>query len=174
MKMSEARAIVEREVVENLNGHRLIDDATKEFSTCFAFYYQNETYLKSRVFRDMSVGAGPVIVCKQTGAVYETGSVHSTNHYIKTFEACGDPLAEMTTHIAVYGCNEGTQKQAAIKLIKEHSGLSLKDAKSIVDKASANEESRFSTESTELSEEVVKSLQLFGFKCKQLWSNQIN
>lgn len=172
MNEIEAKEIVNRKLLEKLESFSLMDESTQEFATCFAFYYQNNDYIKSRDFRGMSVGAGPVLVCKQSRAVFETGSAHSTEQYVRAFESCGDPYAELTEHILVTGWNRNANKVAATKLIKDKSGLNMRDSKTIIDKALKNEESRFSTESIEESSLVSKELNKLGFKCKQLWSNQ--
>ncbi|SMF68870.1 hypothetical protein SAMN02745866_04342 [Alteromonadaceae bacterium Bs31] len=172
MNKIEAKEIVNRQVLEKLKGFSLMEESTQEFATCYAFYYQNNEYIKSRDFRDMSVGAGPVLVCKQTGAVFETGSAYPTEQYVKAFESCGDPYGELTSQISVYGWQDGANKVAATKLVKAKSGLNMRDSKTIIDKALKNEESRFSTESVEESGSVNKELCRLGFKCKQLWSNQ--
>ena len=172
MNEIEAREIVSKQIVGKLEEFSLMDESTQEFSTCFAFYYQNNDYIKSRDFREMSVGAGPILVCKQSGAIFETGSAYSTEHYVKVFESCGDPFGERTKNISVDGWREGANKVAAIKLIKAKSGLNMRDSKTIIDKALKNEESRFSTESVEEARLVNEELIEYGFKCKQLWSNQ--
>ncbi|MGH1539877.1 MAG: hypothetical protein ACRBHB_05625 [Arenicella sp.] len=172
MNEIEAREIVSKQIVGKLEEFSLMDESTQEFATCFAFYYQNNDYIKSRDFREMSVGAGPVLVCKQSGSVFETGSTYSTEQYVKAFESCGDPFGELTKNISVYGWREGANKVAATKLIKAKSGLNLRDSKNIIDKTLNNEESRFSTESVEESRLVNEELVEYGFKCKQLWSNQ--
>ena len=172
MNEIEAKEIVNRQVLEKLEGFSLMEESTQEFATCYAFYYQNNEYIKSRDFRNMNVGAGPVLVCKQTGAVFETGSAYSTEHYVKAFESCGDPYGELTKQISVYGWQGGASKVAATKLIKAKSGLNMRDSKTIIDKALKNEESRFSTESVDVSGSLITELCRLGFKCKQLWSNQ--
>ncbi|WNO08878.1 hypothetical protein [Teredinibacter sp. KSP-S5-2] len=172
MNKIEAREIVSQQVIEKYEGFSLMDESTQEFATCFAFYYQNDQYIKSRNILEMSVGAGPILVCKKSGAVFETGSAHSAEHYVKAFESCGDPFGELTEHILVFGWKEGADKVAATKLIKAKSGLNLRDSKIIIDKALKYEESRFSTENSEESAFVSEELSRLGFECKQLWSNQ--
>lgn len=172
MNKVEAREIVNQKIIGKLEGFSIMDESTQEFATCFAFYYQNNDYIKSRDFKDMSVGAGPVLVCKQTGAVFETGSAYTTERYVKAFESCGDPYGELTENISICGWCEGANKVAATKLIKAKSGLSMRDCRIIIDKALNGEESRFSTESVETSTLVNKELGKLGFKCKQLWNNQ--
>ena len=172
MNKIEAREIASKQIIGKSEDFSLMDESTQEFVTCFAFYYQNNDYIKSRDFRDMSVGAGPVLVCKQSGAVFETGSAYPAEQYVKAFESCGDPLGELTTNISVYGWHEGANKVAATKLIKAKSGLNMRDSKTIVDKALKNERSHFSTESVEESKSVNEALVKYGFKCKQLWNNQ--
>jgi len=121
---------------------------------------------------DMSVGAGTVLVSKESGTVFETGSAYSTEHYVSAFESCGDPFGEPTQSISVYGWESGANKVAATKLIKAESGLNLRESKLIIDAALKDESRSFSTESSKKALEVADKLSKYGFHCKQLWSNQ--
>lgn len=172
MNKIEAKEIVTRKIVEKSENFSLMNELTQEFPTCFAFYYQSKDFIKSRYFGDMSVGSGPVLVCKKTDTVFETGSAYSTEQYVEAFESCGDPLGELTKKISVYGWHKGANKVAAVKLIQAKSGLNMRDSKIIIDKALKNEESCFFTENVKESKLVSDELIKYGFKCKQLWSNQ--
>lgn len=135
--------------------------STQEFEKCFAFYYQNDSYIKSDDIREMSVGQGPIIVCKASGKCFETGSVFSTEEYVKAFEACGDPYGQPTFKVHIVGCVEGAIAVNAIKCIKTAANLNLAQAKSIVD-----------LDSTDKVESVIQYLRENGFSSTQLWSNQ--
>ena len=172
MNRNEAKNIAEQEVLKKLDGFSIMEEATVEFSSCFAFFYQNDKYIKSRDMIDMSVGAGAVLVSKETGRVFETGSAYSTEHYVSAFESCGDPFGEATSSVSVYGWEPGANKVAAIKLIKAESGLNLRNSKLIIEAALKNEPRTFSTKSNVKASEVAKTLRGYGFLCKQLWSNQ--
>ncbi|MBU2984911.1 hypothetical protein KO528_06100 [Saccharophagus degradans] len=172
MNYKEAKEIVEKDVIEKLDGFSIVEESTIEFSSCFAFYYQNDTYSKTRHVMDMSVGAGAVLVSKESGEVFETGSAYSTEYYVSVFESCGDPFGEVTSTISVYGWEFGANKVAATKLIKAESGLNLRESKLIVDAVLNNESRSFTTESSEKAIEVANKLRNYGFRCKQLWSNQ--
>lgn len=172
MNEIEAKKIANLQVIGKREGFSLMEESTQEFATCFAFYYQNNEYIKSRDIRDMAAGAGPILVCKKTGVVFETGSAHPTEKYVKALESCGDPYGELSEKIAVFGWREGANKVAATKLIRAKSGLNIRDAKTIVDKALKNKESHFSTGSVEESSSVNTELGRLGFKSKQLWTNQ--
>ncbi len=172
MNEIEAKGIFEKQLLENLDGFSLVAESTQEFTGCFVFFYQNNEYIQSCGLADMSIGNGPVIVCKRTGNIFEAGTAYSSEHYVAAFEACGDPFGELTPKISVYGLEKGANKVAATKLIKAESCLGLRDSKLIIDNALENEASQFSTESVENSQKTVVQLQEYGFKCKQLWSKQ--
>ncbi|ODS23023.1 hypothetical protein AB835_11075 [Candidatus Endobugula sertula] len=172
MKLSEARKIVEREILSSQPECAIIESATLEYSSCFVFYYQSKKFIETENFDEMLVGQGPVFVSRDNGEVYETGSAYSTEHYLKAFELCGNPYGQPTNKVKIVGWNEGANKVQATKLIKAVSGLGLSHAKAIVDTVLSNKESLFEVNTTEDVESVVTKLNEYGFISKQLWSNQ--
>ena len=117
-------------------------------------------------------GNAPFIVTKDEGKVLMTGTAYSIEHYIAAFEACGDPNAELSQNIHMYGWEVGAQKVPAVKCIRKMSGLGLKESKSLVDRVLADEAVYFLASTIENGQNVVKSLKELGFKSEQLWSNQ--
>jgi ribosomal protein L7/L12 len=172
MNIAEAEKIVEEKVLCGKPGFKLIPNSTEEFRTCFAVYYQGKEYVETSDPLKMYVGHGPVIVSKASAEVFETGSAHPTKHYVSAFEACGDPMANPTELVRVFGWCEGAKKVSATKYIKSTTNLGLKSAKEVVDNALSNETTTVAFPSSAKASEAAKGLQERGFKCKQLWSNE--
>lgn len=172
MNQIEAKSIVEKTVMDNKHGFSLMESYTKEYSTCFVFYYQNDAYIKSGRFQDMSLGQGPVIVCKKTGKVFETGSAYSTEHYISAFEACGDPHGVPTSKIVISSGSEGENAVKAIRCLKAASGCGLSEAKSKIDEVLKGNSVVVELTSVDKVTSTLSTLKLHGFECVQLWSNQ--
>lgn len=172
MTLKEAQQIVEEKVMKDRTGCALMTEYTEEHRTCFTFIYQSSAYLKSKDMLDMVVGHGPILVDKNTGNIFETGSAYSTEHYVNAFESCGDPFASPTDQIRVQGWQIGARKIPATKFIKEVSGLPLNTSKKIIDDALDENPTTFSVSNTHTTIEVVTKLNEYGFICKQLWSNQ--
>jgi ribosomal protein L7/L12 len=120
----------------------------------------------------MMVGQGPVIVDRHTGQLFETGSAYPTEHYVKAYTACGNPLAEPTSYIQMSGWQKGANKVAVTGYIKHTTNFGLKDAKELVDKVLDDNVVSFQVSSPEKATEAVKIIGSYGFKCRQLWSNQ--
>ena len=172
MNIAEAKEIVEREVISSNPDCALLEESTSEFLSCFVFYYQSKKYIESGKFEEQYVGQGPVIVCKNTGKVFETGSAYSTEHYVSAFEKCGDPFGEPTNRVKITGWNEGANKVQATKLVKAISGSNLSEAKKVIDSALLNAEPSFIANTDQMASEAVVKLKGYGFDSKQLWSNQ--
>ncbi len=172
MNINEAQKLVEDQVLSKLDNCSIMCDETIEYGFGWVFFYQTDSYIQSKDFRDMTVGHGPVIVDKTTGKLFETGSAHLTEQYVETFVACGDPFAEPTNRLEVSGWKEGANKVATTKYIKEVSGLGLKESKNIVDTALSNEPITFSVSSPAQAKEAVGVICGYNFFCRQLWSNQ--
>ena len=56
MNQNDATNIVVEKIMASKPGFSLMTHSTQEFEKCFAFYYQNDSYMKSGNIRDMSVG----------------------------------------------------------------------------------------------------------------------
>jgi len=170
MNTVEAQNIVEEKIISKLCNCSVIEKYTKEYDTCFVFYYQSNDYIESHDIKDMLVGQGPVIVDKISGKIFETGSAYSTEHYVKAFEACGNPYGEPSSIILITGWQDGANKVGATKLIKQLTGFGLADAKQVIDSVlSGNKESITLLDINKV-QNTAEQLNSLGFNNKQLWS----
>ena len=96
MNLDQARAIFERNVLAPNSDRVLVEGATREYSRCFVFIYQSKKFVETGDFSEMLAGHGPVLVSREDGRVFETGSAFSVSHYVQAFEACGDPSGKPT------------------------------------------------------------------------------
>lgn len=172
MNLHEARAIFERDVLASKLDCDILEGETREYPGCFVFFYQSKKFLETGDSADILVGHGPVLIGRDNGRVFETGSAFSTAHYVATFEACGDPFSKLTEKVKIVSWNRGTDKVSATQLVKEMSGMGLLQSKAVIDKALAKEESVFSARTVEGAELAVVALSKKGFDAVQLWSNQ--
>jgi len=150
----------------------IVEDSTLEKEWGWVFFYTSEMYLKTGDPKYALAGNAPYIVIRESGDVFVTGTAQSIEYYLEAFEACGDPNAELTSKIEIYGWEEGAMKIETTKLINNITGLGLKDAKSIVDMALQNQSAVFSASSVSEATDAVDTIRNLKFKCKQLWSNQ--
>ncbi len=172
MNQEEAQKLVEINVISKLPNCAVIEKSTTEYEKCFVFYYQSKAFIKSNDFKDMLIGQGPVIVDKGSGKIFETGSAYSTEHYVKAFEACGDPYGEPTNTLTIFDWQQGANAVEAIKLLKHVSGSGLSKAKQLIDSVLAGENIVFQLIDIEQVQSTVEKLTKLGFSTKQLWSNQ--
>lgn len=172
MGLSKAKSIVTSYVIENYLDCAIMDEYSKEFSSCFVFYFQSKALIETEDIGSMFVGHGPIIVCKETDEIFETGSAHTTEYYVNAFEQCGDPFAEPTSQILINSWHEGANAVKAIKCIKRATNLGLSESKSIVDNVLSNNSAVVKLSSIGIVESTISSLREFGFDASQLWSNQ--
>jgi ribosomal protein L7/L12 len=172
MNLDDARRRVEKEVLSSKPDCALKEGNTREYPHCFVFIYQSKKYIETGDFHSMLVGHGPVLVARNDGSVFETGSAFPVEHYVEALKACGDPYGEPTENVKITGSREGANKVDATKLIKSKSGLGLAQAKSVIDSALDNKESVFSVCTVKDAEETVVTLNKIGFISTQLWNNQ--
>jgi ribosomal protein L7/L12 len=170
--LDQAREIFERTALASNADCVLVEGATCEFAGCFAFFYQSKKFVETGDFAEMLVGQGPVLISREDGKVFETGSAFSVHHYVAAFEACGDPFGEPTAKVKICGWNPGFDKVRAIQLVKAISEMGLSQAKSVIDHALSNSDSLFTARTVEDAEQAVVGLKENGFNSVQLWSNQ--
>jgi len=172
MTEQEALELVLDEVISKTPECSVLSDKTEAHDACYVFYYQSNQYISSGKLEDMYVGHGPVIVCRETSEVFETGSSRSSLEYIDTFKACGDPNAERTDIVEIFDWREGANKVEATKLIRKFSNLGLADAKQIIDSVLEGRCTSFKVSERELVDKVIESLSDMNINAKRLWSNQ--
>ena len=170
MNKRKAEELVEKFVISNQSDCALVREGTEEFENCFAVRYQSKKFLETSDPMDQLFGHGPVLVDKNTGKVWETGSAHSVEHYVEAFDACGDPSAERTDAIKITHCRNDADWANATKCVQRHGKISLAVAKCFIDSALQGNEVVISFDTAEFAAEVVKELTEFGFQAEQLWS----
>ena len=172
MNLNQAKEIFENNILASKSDCGLVEGATLEYPRCFVFFYQSKKFIETGDFGEMLVGQGPVLVSREDGRFFETGSAFSVCHYVKAFEACGDPFGKPTRTVKIFSWNLGANKVCAIQLVKEKSGIGLLQAKAMIDNAQSNRESFFTARTVEHAEQLVVALKESGFDSVQLWSNQ--
>ncbi|NQY36337.1 MAG: ribosomal protein L7/L12 [Alteromonadaceae bacterium] len=172
MTKDEAENIVIYFILKDKLDCVLLSDATEEFTKCFVIYYQSSKYIETGKDEEMYVGHGGVIVSKENGDVFETGTAFAVEHYVDVFDMCGDPFAVPTGEVEVNGWLAGAKKVSAIKHIKALSGLGLKQSKNVIDRALEYQPTTFNAGTPANAEKTVRILSKYRFNCRQLWSNQ--
>ena len=167
--IDQARKIVEREVMASKPDCVLLSGAERAFARCFVFFYQSKNVVATGCFDDHLIGHGPVLVSREDGKVFETGSAFSVEHYVQAFEACGDPYGVPTEMISISGWSDGANRLEAIKLIRANSALSLTQATAVVENALSCRQAIFATATVQVAKAVVLGLQGHGFTSMQVW-----
>ncbi|AZZ92638.1 hypothetical protein EUZ85_18675 [Hahella sp. KA22] len=92
MNKQEAQSLVEAELERIKDKYNPIDcvvlaEETIERAWGWVFFYQSKAYFETGDFREMLGGNAPIIVNRNTGELYHTGTAHDIDHYIKEYEA---------------------------------------------------------------------------------------
>ena len=69
----------------------LIEQNTVAFEGGWAFSLQSKDFKQSADFQHKLIGHGPAVVSSADGTLYETGSAHPPDFYIKNFQKHGHP-----------------------------------------------------------------------------------
>lgn len=171
MNIEEANVIVEHKLCLKDKRCTVMPEHSKEFSSCFAVYYQSSEYVESKDDSLQLVGHGAVLVDRSSGNIYETGSTYSIEYYANAYEKGGDPFSEPNERVEITEWKEGAIAVKAIKSIRQLAMYGLKDAKEAVDSVLSGKPYTIKCENVESAAALSVELKLAGFCCKQLWGN---
>lgn len=172
MDIFQAQKLVEDKILNGQCSCAILEGETLELDFGWVFFYQAKDYIKSGEISKMLGGNAPVLVDKNTNQLFITGTAYPIERYIKAYSECGDPHADLSSHIEVYGWENGANKVETMKFIKSISGMGLKESKIVVDRALENKASIIVASSPSEATKAVKIIKWHKFKCRQLWSNQ--
>ena len=89
LDLDDAKSVAERHLDRfRQSGADIVLDErhTVERPTLFAFVYNSRDFVERGDELAALVGNGPLIVDRETGAVYECGSAHSVGHHVREYE----------------------------------------------------------------------------------------
>jgi hypothetical protein len=86
MNMETARLRAADYLVESIpdfdRDFAILDDATMDEGWCWVFFWNSRRYLETRSREDAVAGNAPVVVMKESGGVYLTGTAFPLGHYL--------------------------------------------------------------------------------------------
>ncbi len=142
---------------------------TEDFGDLFAVYFVNDEYYASRKMEDMMVGAGPMMVEKKTGQVFQTGSGQSAAEYATAYKECGSVYGRPSSYVSI---SSSENSKAAILNLKSVLSIGLSEAKNLVGSISRDEPVVINAGSSAKAKNIVNKLNQKGFIAKQVWSAQ--
>lgn len=170
MNREQAEKIVEQKVLTKYPECAILKDATREFDTCFAVFYQSEIYIETGKVDDMLIGQGPVLVDKNTKRIYETGSAYTTEHYVRALEECGDPFGIPTENVLIEGLRDEAEITAIIGILKEYTRSNSRELKLLLDQVRNGHVVKLACGNASEAEKMVRGLQETGLIARQLWN----
>jgi hypothetical protein len=174
MNKSDAENIVSQKMDLKSLSCVIVPDATKEFSKCFAVFYQSKQYVEAGDFNHMLVGHGGVLVDKETENIFRTGSAYPIERYVEAFEESGDPNAEKSDLLLVVQCANKENATDVIKYLHSRLNIGLAQSKKYVDTVVGGNSIEINCKDPLIASEVCGYLNNHGFLTKQLWKNSAN
>ncbi len=171
MKNLDAENIVNQIMQLNSIGCAIVPGSTMEFKKCFAVFYQSKQYIETGEFNQMLVGHGHVLVDKESGSIYSTGSAYSVERYVEAFEESGDPFAEKSESLLVVQCSNKNNAPDVIKYLHAKLIIGLAKSKEYVDSIIGGKTIELICKDPIVANEVSEYLNNRGFLTKQLWKS---
>ena len=165
----QARQIVLEKVMSRLKSCELYEGA-EEFDSCYAFYYQNRKYVETGDPEYMDVGHGPVLVTKDNGDLFYTGSAFDVNYYVRSLEGCGDPDGYPTSIIELNGLHRDRNRAEIIKYLRQITALSMSKVDEIVNKIAGGDQVEIDVGDEMAAYTITDELQTLGIAARQIWT----
>jgi len=167
--MYEAENIVASKLELDKKSCSIVPDATREFEKCFAVFYQAKRYIENGDFASILVGHGPVLVDKESGNIFETGSAYPVERYVEAYEVSGDPYTELSHSILISGWNEGANAVDAMKYIRRKLNIGLAESKRYIDSVMGGKAVEINCKDNSTALDICDYLNKHEFIAKQLW-----
>lgn len=135
MKKEEFELIAQKIIREKYaDTFDIMPEATKEFDSCFAVYFQTVKFITTRDRNSMAIGQGPIIISKKTKEVFFTGSGRPTTSYVESFERFGNPNLKEDKQYVTIGIksNETGNKLKQINLLKTITGKGITEVNKLL------------------------------------------
>ena len=174
MNNLDAENIVFRNLKLESKNCAIVPNATMEFKKCFVVFFQSKQYLETGKLNQMLIGDGGVIVDKESGLIFSTGSVYTVERYVEAYEAIGDPYAEKSEIISVFQCTNKTNTTDVTKYLHAKLSIGIAKAKEYVDSVVCGKKIELNCKEPEMAIEISQFLNNHGFLAKQFWKSSNN
>ena len=74
---------------------KIVEDLTQEHEFGWVFFYNSKKYLESGDFRNALAGNAPLIIDRNSGQLFVTGTAHGIDYYVDNFKKTGNPNSEV-------------------------------------------------------------------------------
>lgn len=146
----------------------LFDDPIAEGDYGWLFAYQSEDFFKSGNPADMLAGNAPLLIDRQTGAIFECGTAAPIEIYISNFVNFGHPHKWGGKKLQLLGFEKGANKAAASRAIRKFTDCGLADAKQNLDLCLDGVTTLIECQTPEQAAELATELRQLNFNAKQL------
>jgi hypothetical protein len=161
-------ALLDSAELEGADIAEIVDDSTIERPWGWVFFYESRRFLETRDSSAQLLGNAPIIVERESGRTFETGTAHPTDVYLRNYEATGDPHLRPGREIDVEASGATPDRVAAARLLSRSASISLGEAKRGVDAAREGSRFRVALGSPERARETCVDLEALGFTGRQL------
>lgn len=112
-------------------------------------------------------GNGPVIVDKNTGDLFPTGTVYSLADYVNNFKETGDPHRRLGLAVTLNGVHCDEHRIEIVKTIRKLANLSLGAAKKLLEDCLDGMRPTVKLESNVIASELTRRLRDLGMSVTQ-------
>ncbi|GLT09701.1 ribosomal protein L7/L12 [Sulfitobacter porphyrae] len=132
------------------------------------FSYQSTAFIETNDIRDALAGNALILIDSDTGQIFTLGTAFEVSSYVHMYQRFGNPHAEPGSSLELCGWRTGASAVMAIKQIKAHTRLGLKDAKGAVEACLVGNKPIVHCSDPETAEILAQKLSVAGFEIKHL------
>lgn len=145
-----------------------LDEWTIEKDWGWVFFYTSRLWHETGDIRYALAGNSPFIVERDSGRLLVLGTAFGVEHYLDLYEKHGDPHFEPSNHIRLAECPPEFDRLAAIKFVRDRSGLGLQAARQIIEDCIAGRRPSVSAADLQEAEQLARDLESLGFTIGRL------
>ena len=145
----------------------LLHDLTAEHSFGWLFFYTSQDFIRTRDPNDAVGGNAPLLVERETGRLFVTGTAYPTQHYLDRYLETGDPHGEISRCVVLGTPASRPNKLATIQAIRDLAGLAMTDAKSLIDRCLHGEVVAVVAPDADAAGELISRLDALGWNAKR-------
>lgn len=149
----------------------ILDAQTIEKDWGWVFFYTSRLWHETGDIGYAIAGNAPFIVERDSGRVLALGTAGSLKHYLDRYERYGDPHFEPGPEICLATCSGPIDRIAAIKLLRDHSGVGFQSAGQIVEDCITGRRPCVRAHDVATADQLARDLESIGFVVSRLPMN---
>jgi hypothetical protein len=145
----------------------LQEEYTTEYSFGWIFFYNSQEFVRTGNVAYLVGGNAPLLVERETGRLFVTGTAHPIQTYIDRYLETGDPHGEVSRRVAFDRETSCPNKLPTIQALRDLAPLGIVEAKALVDESLAGKTVIIEAPDAEAAGQLIARLDALGWRARR-------